>query len=76
MADITDWAEGQNAERMLRGVTMAIMLILSQQPQMMYEVSADLRRDFPYECFSFEAHVDEDTGTITFMLIDDTERSC
>ena len=59
---------------MLRKVTMAFMLTLSKQPNMLLEFSEGVMQNFPYECFRLTASIDEDSGTVTFMLV--PEENC
>lgn len=59
---------------MLRKVTMAFMLTLSKQPNMLLEFTEGSMQNFPYECFRLTASIDEKTGTVTFMLV--PEDSC
>lgn len=58
---------------MLTKVTMAFMLLLSQQPNLMVSFTKDLREAFPYECFRLSGTYDE-SGDVTFMLI--PEKDC
>lgn len=54
---------------MLRKITMAFILTLSKQPNLMLEFSRELMQSFPYECFRLSGSTDPVTGTVTFVLI-------
>ena len=61
--------EDDDPIKLLRGVTMAFMILLSNQPNMTCEFSEKLMREFPYELFSLSATSDPITGDQTYMLV-------
>ena len=54
---------------MLRGLTMAFMVMLSKQPNMCYEITHELICSFPFDEYKLSAIEDDVTGNKTFMLI-------
>jgi hypothetical protein len=54
---------------MMKGLTMAFMLLLSAQEGLTFTISKDLLSCFPFDDYELEAEVDEKTGTTTFSLI-------
>lgn len=59
---------------MLRRITVAFMLTLAKQPNMMLEFTVKTMKTFPYECFRISSSTDPKTGAITFLLI--PEENC
>lgn len=58
---------------LLRAMTMAFMLFLSERPHMMIEFKQDFFANFPYDDYRLTAFTDKKTGAITFMLVSDRE---
>lgn len=63
--------------KVVKGLVMAFMLVVSKQPHMMLEIDRKQFIEFPYECFQLTAAKDPVTDNYTFMLVanEDCERT-
>jgi len=59
---------GEDPIEMLRGMTMAFMVLLATQPNMTFEVSRETMENFAYHEYKLDASFDPVTGARTFML--------
>ena len=60
---------------MMKGLTMAFMILLSAQEGLSFTISKELLTCFPFDDYELEAEVDEKNETTTFTLIPLRERA-
>lgn len=64
----TPFYEGEDHTVMLRALTMAFIILLSKQPNMMFDVTKMTFQSFPFADYQLRAHTDPLTGDSCFML--------